>query len=67
MKINNGYPLQFSGDSDQAKANRLYFAALDPAPQASGSTGNGDAFTEATEAVENAQAWDYQTLGEDYP
>ena len=54
------YEALFSGTSDQAQATRQYFTSLDPSTS---NHENAQMFTDATEAVENAQAWDYQTLG----
>jgi len=50
----------YSGNSDQAKATRAYFAALDPTLPGDAS---GDQLAKATDDVEAAQAWDFQSLG----
>jgi ATP-binding cassette subfamily F protein uup len=52
------YEALFSGTSDQAKATRMYMKALDPSIEM-----DGDAFSAATDAIEGANAWDYQERG----
>lgn len=52
------YEALFTGDSQKASATRKYFAATNPDLDY-----DDDAFTKATEAVEETSAWDYQTLG----
>eukprot|EP01041_Mallomonas_annulata_P006571 gene6571-13295_t len=52
------YNALFSGDDKMAKATRLYYESL-----AMGDEMDGDVFSQATDAMEEAQAWDYQTLG----
>ncbi len=52
------YEALFSGPSEQAIATRAYFKALDPSAEM-----DGDAFTDATDKVESASAWDYQESG----
>jgi ATPase subunit of ABC transporter with duplicated ATPase domains len=51
------YEALFEGDSAEAKATRRYFAALDPEKA---DNMDADEFSDATDAVEAANAWDYQ-------
>ena len=53
------YEALFEGASKHAKANRMYFLALDP----SAVDEDGNKFAQATDAMEASQAWDYQTQG----
>ena len=52
------YEALFSGTTEQAVATRMYFKALDPSVEM-----DGDEFSLATDAVESANAWDYQESG----
>ena len=52
------YEALFAGSSKAAAATRAYFKALDPSAEM-----DGDEFAAATDAVESAGAWDYQTTG----
>jgi ABC-type branched-subunit amino acid transport system ATPase component len=52
------YEALFAGPSKAAVATRAYFKALDPSADM-----DGDEFAAATDAVESAGAWDYQTNG----
>lgn len=52
------YEALFSGNEKEAVATRMYFKALDPSVEM-----DADLFSEATDAVEGASAWDYQERG----
>jgi ATP-binding cassette subfamily F protein uup len=52
------YEALFSGTSKEAIATRMYMKALNPNIEM-----DGDEFSAATDAVESANAWDYQERG----
>lgn len=52
------YEALFRGNSPQATATRLYYQCLDPSIEL-----DGDKFADATDAVEEASAWEYQESG----
>ena len=52
------YEALFSGTDNKADSTRKYFKALDPSVEM-----DADAFTDATDAMESANAWDYQEQG----
>ena len=54
------YEALFAGDSARAKACRRYFKALDP----DAADQPDDELTKATDDMESAGAWEYQTQGE---
>ena len=47
----------FGGTSKEAKATRMYFEAINQDPM------DNDSLSKATDAVEDASAWDYQSRG----